>query len=483
MRGFYQFRWIALAICALAISVTGFGADHLRAPEGARTPLDEYVAQPDPHYAWEIVTTFEGDNFTSYTIDLTSQAWQPPEKVDPTIWKHWLTVVVPKEVKSDKALLLIGGGSNKSDAPKAASAVVRQAALSSGAVCAELGQIPNQPTVFESDGRKRSEDAIIAYGWAKFMRSGDPLWLLRLPMTKAAVRAMDTIQDMCAKLEPRPVPINGFVVVGGSKRGWTTWTTAAVDNRVVACMPAVIDLLNMVPSFIHHYQAYGNWAPAVFDYVKEGVMGWMNSPEMDALCRIVEPYSYRDRLTMPKYIVNAAGDQFFLNDSWKFYLHDLQGPTWIRYCPNSGHGLENAKPYEAATAFLRFIAENKPVPTYQWTFEDANTVRVTADTKPLAVKLWQATNPERRDFKVDTFGRNWTSTDLQPEPDGSWRARVEPPEKGWTAFLVELTFPGPGEETFVVTTPTQVVPDTLPNDPPKPGDWSEGFLHKKPSGN
>ena len=45
----------------------------------------------------------------------------------------------------------------------------------------------------------------------------------------------------------------------------STWTTAAVDKRVVAIVPIVIDMLNIVPSFKHHFAAYGFWAPAVGD--------------------------------------------------------------------------------------------------------------------------------------------------------------------------------------------------------------------------
>lgn len=32
---------------------------------------------------------------------------------------------------------------------------------------------------------------------------------------------------------------------GESKRGWTTWTTAAVDKRVFAAIPMTMDLCNL----------------------------------------------------------------------------------------------------------------------------------------------------------------------------------------------------------------------------------------------
>ena len=44
-------------------------------------------------------------------------------------------------------------------------------------------------------------------------------------------------------------------------------------------------------------------------------MEWNGTPEYRALMKIVEPYEYRQRLRMPKFIINASGDQFFLPDS------------------------------------------------------------------------------------------------------------------------------------------------------------------------
>ena len=60
---------------------------------------------------------------------------------------------------------------------------------------------------------------------------------------------MDTIQTFLAGFPELP-DIERFVIAGASKRGWTTWTTGAVDNRVVAMIPMVMPILNMVTSFI-----------------------------------------------------------------------------------------------------------------------------------------------------------------------------------------------------------------------------------------
>lgn len=35
------------------------------------------------------------------------------------------------------------------------------------------------------------------------------------------------------------------MISGESKRGWTTWTTAAVDKRVFAAIPMTMDLCNL----------------------------------------------------------------------------------------------------------------------------------------------------------------------------------------------------------------------------------------------
>ena len=59
-------------------------------------------------------------------------------------------------------------------------------------------------------------------------------------------------------------------------------------------------------------------------------------------------------------------------------------------------------------------------------------------------------------------------TPLTPSGPNTWVARVAAPAEGWTAFFVELTFPGAGKYPLKVTSGIRVLPDKLPFDAPKP---------------
>jgi PhoPQ-activated pathogenicity-related protein len=452
-------KTLRLAALPLLLVVLAFGAD---------TALDRYVKKPDTTYKYEVVSTVRGDGYTTYVIDLTSQTWRQPSEVDRTVWKHWLTLVRPDHVDGATGFLFITGGSTKDKAPSKAGQSYVENALTTHTVVAELQDVPNQPVQFADESVTRSEDGIIAYTWMKYMRTGDETWPLRLPMTKAAVRAMDTVTAFMATPGAGAVKVDKFVVSGGSKRGWTAWTTAAVDKRVVAIVPVSIDLLNLEKSFDHHFRVYGFFAPAVKDYVESGFMDWAGTPEYRKLLEIEEPYSYRDRLTMPKFLIQAAGDQFFLPDSSRFYFDDLKGEKYLRYIPNADHGLKGTDALESSLAFYQAFLNGTPRPQFTWTFEAGGAIRVVSKSKPVAVKLWQATNPDARDFRLMTIGPAYRSEELAEQAGGVYVARVSKPERGWTAYFVELTYPSGGKYPFKFTTAVRVIPDTEPFPPYQP---------------
>lgn len=442
-------------------------ASGLVAAAPKQTPLDRYVAAPDENYKWQVVNTIAGEGYTAYVIDMTSQKWRTEAEVDRPIWKHWVTVYRPAEVKRTTGLLFITGGSNRDPAPTKPDANLANMATETNSVVTELRMVPNQPLTFPGETKGRTEDSFIAYTWDKFLNGGDDNWPARLPMTKSAVRAMDTVTAFCASDQGGKTDVNKFVVAGASKRGWTTWTTAAADKRVVAIIPMVIDLLNIEPSFIHHWQAYGFWAPAIHDYEEQGIMKWAGQPRYRELMKIVEPYEYRDRLTMPKLIINASQDEFFLPDSWQFYFNDLKGEKHLRYVPNVGHNLNPSDVRDTMLAFYRSVLNDEKRPDFTFSNGKDGSIKIKTKDKPTEVKVWQATNPAARDFrKLKTGGPTYSSSPLEESKPGEYIARVDKPEKGWTAFFVELTYASSGKQPFKFTSGVRVVPDTLPFPPP-----------------
>jgi PhoPQ-activated pathogenicity-related protein len=432
------------------------------APAATLTALDRYVAKPDTNYSYKLVNTLSATGHTTFVIEMTSQAWLTTNEVNRPLWKHWLVIVKPDTVSSSKALLIISGGSNGRRDPRGADANTMQIAMGTKTIVAELHEVPNQPLVFAGEKRQRSEDAIIAYTWDKFLRTGDEKWPLRLPMTKSAVRAMDTMTSFFASDDGGGIKVDSFIVAGASKRGWTTWTTAIVDKRVVAIVPIVIDVLNIGPSFKHHYGAYGFWAPAVHDYTEMHIMEWMGTKENRALMEIEDPYEYRDRLTMPKFLICACGDQFFLPDSSQLYFDALPGIKYLRYVPNADHSLRGSDALETLAACYQAVLNGAHLPQFKWENAPDGSIRVTATDKPLAVKLWRATNKSTRDFRLEAIGPVWSSTPINADESGSYIGKITTPEKGWTAFSLELTYPGPGPKPFKFTTNVRVLPDTLP---------------------
>lgn len=89
----------------------------------------------------------------------------------------------------------------------------------------------------------------------------------------------------------------------------------------------------------------------------------------EKLIEIEDPYSYRDRLTMPKLIVNAAGDQFFLPDSSRFYFSDLSGEKHLLYEANADHSLKGTGVNQSIAAFYQSVIEGGKRPDFNWTFE------------------------------------------------------------------------------------------------------------------
>lgn len=416
-----------LVMCAVAIVFAASSAASAEMP--IPHAIFEYVRRPESVYRWEMVKRIETKHGRTTHLRLDSQKWQG------IVWEHAVDVFEPTEVRYLRQMLLfVTGGSQPPRLPKQGDlALGFKLATLCGARVAVLHQVPNQPLL---GGRK--EDDLISETWLRFLASGDETWPLLFPMVKSAVKAMDAVQELSRKEWDEPV--EAFVITGASKRGWTSWLTPVVDKRVIATAPMVIDVLNFRLQMKHQIDSWGAFSEEIRDYTRKGLVKLGEESERERqLRRMMDPYSYREVLTLPKLIVNGTNDRYWVVDAMRFYWNDLRGPKYVLQVPNAGHGLSGGRELVMNTlgAFFRHVVSGRPLPRISWTRDDSQQVyrlSVEASPPPQAARLWLARSDDL-DFRND----RWHATALKLE-GGRIVAEVARPGSGHVAFFVELRY-------------------------------------------
>ena len=398
--------------------------------------LADYVATRDRSTAIEPLGSGAALGGRWHTCRLTSQTWKDCP------WTHELSIFLPAAAGDTRLMLLwIDGGNDKQvprnavTEPTDAVRILATVATAAGLPAAVVRQVPFQPMFGDLH-----EDGLIAHTFVEYTKTGDPTWPLLLPMVKSAVEAMNAASSQAK--EHWGTEIDEFVVAGASKRGWTTWLAAAVDERVKGIVPMVIDMLALGDHVKLQLASFGKMSEQLTDYTSRGIERLLATERGRDLLQIVDPYSYRDRYTMPKVIALGTNDPYWPLEACSLYYDDLPGPCWVSYCPNAGHGLPVSRVAGLVAAVGRHVAGIEPLPAIHWTFENSGAKKemngvecvVTCAATPERVTLWTATSPSR-DFRK----AHWSSQPAQmagPE----WRVPIPEPQEGFCAGLVELEF-------------------------------------------
>ncbi|ELU12951.1 hypothetical protein CAPTEDRAFT_223161 [Capitella teleta] len=450
------------------------------------TPLDEYVAREDPGYpAWEIIDEYDMSDIgcIAHVVNFTSQIWKDESVSSQPIWFHYLLIFMPLEglTYTEAAITFIEGGSNTGGPPGPSNdfvAIMCAAANRTGASTSLLRMIPNQPIRYPDDpsGRNRTEDANIAWTWKKMIDDpSDPEIALQFPMTKSAVKALDVHTAVVAELDPE-ANIQKYTVAGGSKASVTKATVAINLHK--------------------HYESLGGWTYVFADYYDVNITSHLDDPNTAEMAQQIDPLSYKERLTMPKVVMCATGDEFFLLDDSHMFFSDLPEPKFMMYelrlMENTNHGMIGVYSRLVNTLLSFFITMQEEdgldrLPKLSWTryWIEAEAIgEITMEVKPDSPALldaeafWADTpDPVRRDFRLTTAeglsgvlwrrwhnGSNGTFDQLN---ENTWRLTVpESTASPYRAMLVNGIFEGPNSEmTFEVTTETQIIPDTFPFEP------------------
>ena len=442
---------------------------------------------------------------------LYSQKWPLEEHstIPTTVWRHRINFYVPKQVSHPTAFLYVTGGYNRSkegmDKFFHTSEYVdyKNIALNDKIVVIELEDVPNQFLLMDSVLKK--EDKIIAYTYRMVMDNPMQNAYLagHLPMAKSIVKAMDASQKILK--QEYGYNITKFILSGASKRGWAVWLAALEDTRVKAIIPIVINILNAQKSITHICRSYrGICPPALNDYKEEGIASKINTPVGTQLMQIEDPYSYlgsdyaskyKERLAIPKYIIAASGDDFFVPDSSRWYFKSLPGRNnYIRYLPNAMHYFKgnmisdslNSLRYinESIRSYLYLLLNHEQMPQVQWQMFP-NKIELTSSLKPQAVKLWVAHNQKERDFRLitsysrfhlilkkiqqmifGTIGDNrYQEKDIKFSCEAKKECRVAIPlpklKRGWQASFVEVHY-DIDKVPFVITSEIDITPDVMP---------------------
>ena len=436
------------------------------APTINATALDDYVSKPSPHFRWHdtgatIQTAFGG---VAHVLNVTSQQWLDEERAQGPggtgpIWTHQVVVVIPKVVQfRNVSFAYLTGGCNlpAPSVPKTTDEdllVVDEVTWATGTIGIVVYQLPNCPIVYPSDPshKKRTEDAVIAWGWKQYLElgaRGDPEWLARLPMTKAAMAAMQAAQEYL-KREGHGGPLaaqeasgsdaaGGWFVAGASKRGWTTWMVGAVScpscPNIVGIAPLVPIVPNMIAEVHRQWMAYGGWTFAFADYLAINLTVLIDSPRFAEAMAIVDPSTshYRERLSrLPTQAVLSSDDEFMMMDWSNIWYRNQSAPDareadlHLLIAQNSEHSLATGIPevLPALSVFLHSIASgHTPEMRPQFEYEGPGrldgrlAVTVPRARPPSKVVLFHAETlqSERRDFRWVRLANNVTGPCVLP---------------------------------------------------------------------
>ncbi len=442
-----------------------------------------YIKKPEPDYQWvlknttteKVVVDNKPHTITRYNLVLTSLRWPNDDKVivNHPVWKHRLILYVPEKVTKDTALFFINNGTLYPEpeglrAMKTEGLSFAHIAAKTRSVAINLEDIPNQYLTF-NDRKPLKEDALVAYTWARFMADPDKNreWPLRFPMVKSVISAMNASQSFTQQLK-HPFKLEHFVVSGASKRGWTGWIVAALDNRISAVIPLVADFMNLPAMVDHLFKVYQQGNPAIAPYMPLRPM--IGQPPMNKLFAEIDPYQYRALLTLPKFSVTASGDNFVPSDTTQFFFSNLPGRKWMRVLPDQSHYIFWKNSSQISTiveSFYGAFIDQNPLPEISWQYAGSRLI-VKSSRKPKAARLWKAVNPVSRDFRkvADNTGVTpFSASTVSFSGKTVWTANVmlSTPEKGWQASFVDMTFNNPPYDDLVFTTRVFVTPDTYPN--------------------
>ena len=202
---------------------------------------------------------------------------------------------------------------------------------------------------------------------------------------------------------------------------------------------------------------FGKYSDMIHDYTARGLVPIPKTDEAVKLWKMIDPYFYRDKLKMPKLIVNGANDPYWATDALNLYWDELENPKWVLYVPNAGHdlqqkkmkaGMERSRVLDTLAVFARAQVFDKELPKLTWKHDDNSgkfRLTVTSNVKPVAARMWVA-KATTKDFRK----AEWVEQAMVLD-GGSAVGEIAPPAAGNIAMFGEVEFTMEGLTYYLST--------------------------------
>lgn len=246
------------------------------------------------------------------------------------------------------------------------------------------------------------------------------------------------------------------------------------------------------------------------DMIDYNITRDIDTPAMAALSAVIDIENYASVLTMPKFVVDATGDVFFLPDDDQHWWGSLPGETYRLFAQNAGHSLEEkiGEVITSVVAFYHSVLDNQARPVLDWTIDPADgTIRLNATfaSEPTFVTLRHATTITKgtRDFRILRQTQDWSPCEtvesggacFQPvlwfhkplKPTAvtvaksglithQYTANMPLPDDGfWRGFFIEVKYKGGKGTYYRLSTQVSIIPDTMAF-PPCVGEECTGAI-------
>ena len=331
-------------------------------------------------------------------------------------WRHEISVVEHPDPVADHACVIEITGD---DAGPRDDEVSLGFSLAARLPVLTLFNVPNHP-LFDL-----CEDALLAFSFLQALGNNDPEWAALVPMVKSVLAAMSAATELSDGRWTR------FVLTGASKRGWSTWLTAATgDHRIIGAAPRMYDNLRSAAQMTKQVRDWDGYSPMIEDYTAVGLQEMIADGPAAELAQWLDPGTYAKLIDVPQLVINGANDPFWCVDASSEYEDDLAEEAAFVVCPDTKH--VGRLPGFAAGAFgaLCQAAVGEADWVTPWPLWNGRSWNV-EDSGAFGHRLWTA---RAEDGKFETARWNVTDSSATPTPRPDCR----------TAHFVELLMPGQG---------------------------------------